>query len=200
MKNICAVIVLAFVLIVNLDTIAIAQEEHQHHDKKETTVVQTKDAAVSTSQIVDTKVTASIKKIVEKYLQLKNALVKDNTKDAAASGKEIVEAMETLDKSFLKDEQKKIYEDVEDDAREHAEHIGENAGNIEHQREHFDMLSNDLYDLVKEFGSGQILYKDFCPMYNDKKGAIWLSETKEIKNPYYGKKMVTCGSVKEEIN
>jgi hypothetical protein len=145
-------------------------------------------------------VTASIKKIVEKYLQLKNALVKDNTKDAAASGKEIVEAMETLDKSFLKDEQKKIYEDVEDDAREHAEHIGENAGNIEHQREHFDMLSNDLYDLVKEFGSGQILYKDFCPMYNDKKGAIWLSETKEIKNPYYGKKMVTCGSVKEEIN
>ncbi|MBS4033491.1 MAG: DUF3347 domain-containing protein [Ignavibacterium sp.] len=199
MKNICAVIVLAFVFIFNLGTTAIAQEEHQHHDKKETTVVQTKDAAVSTSQIVDTKVTASIKKIVEKYLQLKNALVKDNTKDAAASGKEIVEEMETLDKSFLTDEQKKLYEDVEEDAREHAEHIGENAGNIEHQREHFDMLSNDLYDLVKEFGSGQVLYKDFCPMYNDKKGAIWLSETKEIKNPYYGKKMMTCGSVKEEI-
>jgi hypothetical protein len=36
-------------------------------------------------------------------------------------------------------------------------------------------------------------------MYNDKKGAIWLSETKEIKNPYYGKKMLTCGNVKEEI-
>jgi hypothetical protein len=107
--------------------------------------------------------------------------------------------MKTLDKSLLTDEQKKIYEDVEDDAREAAEHIGENAGKIEHQREHFDILSNDLYDLVKAFGSSQVLYKDFCPMYNDKEGAIWLSESKTIKNPYYGKKMLTCGSMKEEI-
>lgn len=201
MKNICAVIVLAFVFIVNSGEIAIAQDstdQHQHN-KKETTVVKTKDDTVSTSRIVDAKVATSIKEIVEHYLHLKNALVNDNTKDAAASGKEMVDAMETLDKSSLTDEQKKIYEDVEDDAKEHAEHIGENAGNIEHQREHFDMLSNDLYDLVKEFGSGQVLYKDFCPMYNGKKGAIWLSEIKEIKNPYYGKKMLTCGSMKEEI-
>ena len=46
----------------------------------------------------------------------------------------------------------------------------------------------------------QTLYKDFCPMYSDGKGATWLSETKEIKNPYLGKKMPTCGSMKEEIN
>ncbi|MBK6912478.1 MAG: DUF3347 domain-containing protein [Ignavibacteriales bacterium] len=126
-------------------------------------------------------------------------MVNDNSKDAAASGKEIVNTMKTLDKSLLTDEQKKIYEDVENDAREHAEHIGENAGKIEHQREHFDILSNDLYDLVKAFGSEKVLYKDFCPMYNDKEGAMWLREIKEIKNPYYGKKMLTCGSVKEEI-
>ena len=199
MKNICAVIVFAFVFIVNLDTIAIAQENHQHHDKKETNVVQSKDDTVSTSRVVNAKVAASIEKIIEHYLQLKNALVKDNTKDAAASGKEMFDAMAALDKASLTDEQKKIYEDLGDDAKEHAEHIGENAGKIEHQREHFDILSNDLYDLVKAFGSKKVLYKVFCPMYNDKKGAIWLSEIKEIKNPYYGKKMVTCGSVKEKI-
>jgi hypothetical protein len=95
--------------------------------------------------------------------------------------------------------QAKLYKDVEDDAKEHAEHIGANAGNIKHQREHFDMLSKDIYDLVKAFGGGRVLYKDFCPMYNDKKGAIWLSESKTIKNPYYGKSMSTCGSVQEEM-
>ncbi|MDQ6756917.1 MAG: DUF3347 domain-containing protein, partial [Bacteroidota bacterium] len=42
-------------------------------------------------------------------------------------------------------------------------------------------------------------YKDFCPMYNNNKGAIWLSEVKDIKNPYLGKKMPTCGNMKEEI-
>jgi hypothetical protein len=36
-------------------------------------------------------------------------------------------------------------------------------------------------------------------MYNNNKGAIWLSETKEIKNPYLGKDMDTCGSAKEEL-
>ena len=61
------------------------------------------------------------------------------------------------------------------------------------------MLSKDMYDMVKTFGAGQTLYQDFCPKYNDNKGATWLSETKEIKNPYMGKKQPTCGTMKEEI-
>lgn len=43
------------------------------------------------------------------------------------------------------------------------------------------------------------MYKDFCPMYNNGKGAFWLSETKEIKNPYLGKAMPTCGTIQEEL-
>lgn len=168
---------------------------HEEHGQKGSTVVQTKVSAGA----VDPKIAASMKEMVEHYLQLKNALASDKTKDAAAAGKEIVDAMGKLDKSLLTADQKKLYEDVEDDAREHAEHINANAGNIEHQREHFDILSKDVYDLVKAFGSGQVLYKDFCPMYNEKKGAMWLSEVRAIKNPYYGKKMPTCGSVQEEL-
>jgi len=37
-------------------------------------------------------------------------------------------------------------------------------------------------------------------MYNDDKGAMWLSETDEIKNPFYGSKMLKCGKVQEKIN
>ena len=36
-------------------------------------------------------------------------------------------------------------------------------------------------------------------MYNNNKGAIWLSSTKEVKNPYLGKAMSTCGEVQEEL-
>jgi hypothetical protein len=61
------------------------------------------------------------------------------------------------------------------------------------------MLSQDMIALVKAAGNSKTLYKDFCPMYNNKKGAFWLSETKEIRNPYYGKEMPRCGEVKEEI-
>lgn len=151
------------------------------------------------STTTEATTTVSIKEIVSNYLQLKNAFTKDNTNDAATAGKALETTLKNFDKSALTAEQKKTFDDIESDAIEHAEHIGANAGKIAHQREHFDMLSKDVYDLVKAFGAGQTLYKDFCPMYNDNKGAIWLSETKEIKNPYYGKSMSTCGSMKEEL-
>ena len=143
--------------------------------------------------------TASIRDIVYGYLQLKNALVVDNAKDASNAGKILSESLKNFNKETLTPDQKKNYEEVEADIKEHAKHIEDNADKIIHQREHFEMLSKDMYDLVKAFGAGQTLYKDHCPMYNDGKGANWLSETKEIKNPYLGKKMPDCGTVKEEL-
>lgn len=145
------------------------------------------------------KVSVSVKNITEHYLHIKNALANDDGDDAASGGKAFVAAMAKFDKSLLTSEQKKMYKDIEIDAIEMADHISTNADKIEHQREHFDMLSKDMYDIVKTFGAGQTLYQTHCPMYNDNKGANWLSETKEIKNPYLGKKMPTCGSVKEEV-
>ena len=147
----------------------------------------------------NTKTAVSIKEIVNTYLQLKNAFAKDNTNDAATAANKLGSTFKNFDKTTLSASQRKVFEDISDDAGEHAEHIGKNGGNIEHQREHLEMLSKDIYDLVKAFGSNQVLYKDFCPMYNKGKGAFWLSETKEIKNPYLGKAMPTCGTVKEEI-
>ena len=42
-------------------------------------------------------------------------------------------------------------------------------------------------------------YVQHCPMANDNNGADWLSKEKEIKNPYYGDKMLKCGMVSETI-
>jgi hypothetical protein len=148
---------------------------------------------------VDPKTSASVKEMVGNYLQLKNALTKDNSSDAATAGKALSAGFAKLDQSVLTAGQKKSFTDIADDAKEMAEHIGMSGGKLPHQREHFDMLSKDMYDLVKLFGAGQPLFVDHCPMYNDKKGAIWLSETKEIKNPYMGANMSTCGTVKEEL-
>ena len=53
--------------------------------------------------------------------------------------------------------------------------------------------------LVKAFGGGKTLYHDHCLMYNDNKGAMWISEMADIKNPYMGSEMQTCGRVEEKI-
>ncbi len=170
----------------------------EKNNKKEDTTMNN-SSSTSSSNNTDTKVDGSMKEMVIQYLQIKNALANDNGKDAASGGKAFVESMGKMDKNSLTGDKKKKWDDVSDDAKEMAEHISTNADKLEHQREHFDMLSTDMYEMVKTFGAGQTLYEDFCPMYNNNKGATWLSETKDIKNPYMGKKQPTCGSVKEEI-
>lgn len=137
--------------------------------------------------------------ILDNYLQLKNALVADNSEAAATAGKTLFEDLGKFDQSSIVEAQKQEVIEIIDDAREHAEHISTNSGKMDHQREHFETLSKDVEDLIAITGTDRKLYQTFCPMYNNKKGAIWLSETKEIKNPYYGSKMMTCGTVQKEI-
>lgn len=158
----------------------------------------TSKATTQTANATNTE-PASVDEAVTAYLHLKNALTTDNGKEAAEAGKHLHAAMQKLDNASFTADQKKVYDEVKDDIKEHAEHISTNAEKIAHQREHFDVLSKDMYDLVKSVKPSQTLYKDHCPMYNDNKGADWLSEVKEIKNPYLGKKMPDCGEVKEEI-
>jgi Cu(I)/Ag(I) efflux system membrane fusion protein len=44
---------------------------------------------------------------------------------------------------------------------------------------------------------GKTVYYQFCPMYDNNKGGYWLSETEEIRNPYFGKEMISCGETRE---
>ncbi|WP_418123873.1 DUF3347 domain-containing protein [Chryseobacterium sp. PTM-20240506] len=140
----------------------------------------------------------SIDPLIKDYLILKNALVADNDQAVATAGKQLLATLEKVDMKTIPADKHKAYMEIAEDAKENAEHIGDNAGKIDHQREHMMSLSNDMADLIATFGTTQKLYQDYCPMFNDGKGAIWISEAKEIKNPYYGNKMLTCGSVKKE--
>lgn len=74
------------------------------------------------------------------------------------------------------------------------------AADIEVQRTLLSDLSNDFIARVKSSGlSAGELYVEYCPMAMNDKGAYWLSNVKDIKNPYYGESMLTCGEVKETI-
>ncbi|MCC6760688.1 MAG: DUF3347 domain-containing protein [Chitinophagaceae bacterium] len=187
-----------------------ANNEHEGHDMnsmKADTVshaatsnlddIKTVAAAFSN---VDAKAAASIKEIVDHYLLIKNALANDNADEAATGAKAMNNAISHLDKSLLSAEQKTAYDANETEMKEHAEHIAKNGDNIKHQRFHFIQLSEVIYLLVKDFGAGRPLYHDHCPMARDNQGAMWLSETKEISNPYFGAQMLNCGTVEEIIH
>lgn len=170
--------------------------------KKSTESQSISNDSLSHSQIDSSKSASKsspINEIVSQYLQIKNGLADDNGIVAATAGNSLVKSIDKVDKTSFGADHKKKWDDISADAKEMAEHIGKNADKLEHQREHFEMLSQDMYYLIKMFGAGQVLYKDFDSMYNKRKGAFWISETKEIRNPYMGKAMSDSGSIKEEI-
>jgi hypothetical protein len=177
-------------------------KDHNHTENTEhATVVEEKEIKETTVVFtnVDAKAESTFKQLVKEYLNIKNALVAGNSKDAAKAASAISGAMKNLDKSLLTAEQKKVYDDMEAELKEDAEHIAKNADNIKNQRSHFASMSKSMYSLVKNFGGGQTMYHAYCPMAQDDKGAMWMSEIKDIKNPYFGDEMLTCGTVEEMI-
>jgi hypothetical protein len=135
--------------------------------------------------------------ILNDYFNLKDALVSDDNAKAKKLGGTLATSLGNLDiSSNFSDTQKTDLKDIIEDAVEHAEHISES--DIDHQREHFKILSKDVTDMVAITGTENTLYQQFCPMYDG--GSAWLSMSKDVKNPYYGSKMLKCGKVQREIN
>ena len=170
--------------------------EAAHAETEENTEVKVVKASFTN---VDAAVANQIKSITENYLQIKNALTDGKPAEAGDAANKMLAGMKGLDKSLLSADQKKVYDEQEGNLKTSAEHIAKSTGDIEHQREQFSTMSESLYTVVKAFGGGKTLYHDHCPMAKDGKGAMWLSETKEIKNPYFGDKMMECGEVNEII-
>lgn len=156
-------------------------------------------AAVPEQTAQEPKAATPASGVVTAYLQVKNALTSDDAKGAATAATSLSEAVGAIDAAALPAGQKEGYAGLKNSLKEHADAIAKNGTSLASQRTHFEMLSTDVYDLVKALKTNQTLYKEFCPMYNDGKGGTWISETKEIRNPYYGKEMLECGEVQEEI-
>lgn len=70
---------------------------------------------------------------------------------------------------------------------------------IEEQRNHLNRLSTSLFTMLKAADIQTEAYLQHCPMAFDNQGAYWVSNQEEIRNPYYGDKMLKCGSVRETL-
>ncbi len=125
--------------------------------------------------------------ILKSYLDIKDALVQSNEQAASKAALKLVNSIPYDQDAPMKK------------VRDDAQHIA-NTENIDHQRNHFNALSVNIYKWVKETKvNDQKLYKQYCPMAFNNEGAYWLSAEKKVNNPYFGDKMLHCGSVKEEL-
>jgi hypothetical protein len=126
-----------------------------------------------------------VNNVYQHYVHLTTALINSDSAEAKVAGAAIAEGAKALPAGGT--------------IVEHAQTIAA-APSLAVQREHYAVLSEDVIALVRATGlsSGE-LYVDYCPMANGDKGANWLSAVKDIRNPYFGDEMMTCGEVKETI-
>lgn len=127
------------------------------------------------------------------YYGVKDALVATNAAKAKVQATALTAALGKVDAAKLSAADKKALAM----AKMHAAAISKTT-DVDDQRGDFEMLSTSMISLAKGTKPAKT-YVQFCPMAANGKGASWLSDKKEVRNPYYGDKMLKCGSVKEEI-
>lgn len=141
-----------------------------------------------------------LQEVVQAYLILKDAFVKGDLKridDASATMEQkVADVMaNSLKEDGLAawDQHSKLYCEKLKELR--------HVTSLEEKRSYFSHISEVVYCTVKSFDlkDKMALYAVFCPMAFNGKGAYWISENKEIRNPYYGDKMLKCGKIEEVL-
>ena len=175
------------------------RHNHDGREMQKGGMVGTEEATETYGDITP-EFTQQVAAVLASYLDLKNALVASDAKQAAAAAKQTQVSLAAVDMTLVKGEAHQQWMNYLNTMQEALSTI-EKKTTLEAQRTAFAPLSKALYQSIRQFGvTGLNAYYQYCPMADNNTGAYWLSETKKISNPYFGDKMLTCGSVKETIN
>src|SRR6266700_5777430 len=122
-----------------------------------------------------------VKSVLDHYLVIQAELAKDSIKGVDENANAIAKAVKG-------DEMKMLSPDVAKQAETVAK-----AKDLKAAREAFKPLSASLVKYLADNKAGKGVYHEaYCPMAK----SSWLQTEKEVRNPYYGKSMLDCGTLK----
>lgn len=156
------------------------------------------EATKETEKKSENQVVHPLEEVYNAYFALKDALVESDVNKTSAHAKKLYDGVNQVKMTALSPETHKVWMKYQQKLGSDAEHI-KGETDIAHQREHFVSLSDNMAAVMQVEKPEMETYIEHCPMANKGKGANWLSREKAIKNPYYGKSMLTCGKVTATI-
>lgn len=139
----------------------------------------------------------AIRELVAATFAFTEALAADDAGKANSTVAELTEAFATLQKAKVPASLDEPIERLIDAA------AGLDAeADIEQHREALDSLSQALIGLLQAShveGLGAV-YRAYCPMAFSNRGASWLTPEEQVLNPYFGDRMLLCGSIEETLS
>lgn len=167
--------------------------EHEGHDESSS------ENTMKMDMSIDENFKKQLTNVYKVHLDLQQAFL---ATDAAAAKKQAISVKSALDKVDMSLVKGDMHDQWMNSLKTLKTTLGniESGSDIEKQRLAFADFNDALYSAIKMFGVvNETVYYQFCPMARNGAGAYWLSAVKEIKNPYYGEAMLTCGENKEVI-
>ncbi len=148
---------------------------------------------------VSEKFQKQLKVVYNDYINLKDALVKEDSKNTSVNATSLLNNLGKVDMKLLSDNNAHAHwMSLVKEIQSSATSISKTS-DIKAQRDHFKHLSSHLINTVQLFGVKEKVYVEFCPMADNNNGAYWLSKEEKVINPYFGEAMLTCGEVKQVI-
>jgi Cu(I)/Ag(I) efflux system membrane fusion protein len=138
------------------------------------------------------------------YYALKEALIASDSVKAATVAATLKNASDSLKVDEIQGDSTGM---IKETARSYMGNISTTAQvlvvskTLDEQRKQFESIADAIWTLTRTVQySGQKIYWQYCPMAFNNEGAYWMSNEADIRNPYFGKKMLTCGSTQDSLD
>lgn len=145
---------------------------------------------------IDEKAKKILTSLLKNYFELKDALTEDDLTTAKSKVNSLQKSFEQVNMALFTGDAHLVWMDYSKKLGKNLEKANK-AEDINQIRESFIPISKAVIGLNETFEPiGYKVYVQHCPMANNNRGADWLSKEKEIRNPYFGSSMLSCGELK----
>lgn len=170
--------------------------------KAETSNTTVKATAVAPQSVLSNTGTEKLMAVMTDYYSLKDAMVATNAAKADDAGNRLMASIDSMQASLATDSTNRtaLQPYIDTIRQQDKEMLALKDETCEKKRVYFSKISDQVYNIVKSVKLQNAgIYHQFCPMAFNDKGGYWLSAETEIKNPYFGKKMLECGETVDSL-
>ncbi len=139
-----------------------------------------------------------IERIIEQYMNTKDALVHNLDERSAAWAERLETTLATTPNDIFEEDDLPVWQDYQHGMLEASGRIVD-AEAIEEQRSALAALSSEMKELLEYFGtSGESLFIFSCSDYGEDE-VIWINNSEQLANPYFGPENLASGEMIGEL-
>lgn len=154
----------------------------------------------SGTAVIPDRFRKQLQEVYNAYAGLREAFIATDDERVVKNAALVKDALQHTQMGLLTGEAHMLWMSQLGDMNPALSEMQKEGAGIGARRTAFASFNDAFYKSVRTFGlSHGTVYYQYCPMARGEKGAYWLSDIKEIKNPYFGDAMLTCGETRDTL-